>query len=371
MEQYNKELSCQTVRLEEVFLDPNNPRLATEGSKSYPLEATKNPKKQEQLLEEMCRFGVEELKNNIARAGFLKIDRIVLRPLSDGGYVVLEGNRRVAAMKLLHREHETGDVSLPEPVLKSIQEFEALVYTGADQEAAWMFQGLRHISGIRDWPPYQKAKLLVDQMESAGLGFGEVGEMFGVSTFQAGQWVRSFHAFRQMKDECEDYRARLTPSQFAYVMELFGKSNRALRDWLEWDEQRRKFRNSDRLEKFVSWIVPATTEEEAEDVKAIRTTTDVRTVNRWLTEAPDVFRQFEGGGASFSDCEASFARNQAEKEYSEGGLSDLIDEAGRFSRRLAGMPLIPAVEQRQRVINACKELIRVCRRVIRELGKAK
>ncbi|MCP4108235.1 MAG: hypothetical protein GY749_22270, partial [Desulfobacteraceae bacterium] len=67
---------------------------------------------------------------------------------------------------------------LPEDVLYSVTDIECLEYIGTDAKASWIFQGLRHISGITDWSPFNKAKLLVEQIENDNLTLTRVGERF-------------------------------------------------------------------------------------------------------------------------------------------------------------------------------------------------
>ena len=50
--------------------------------------------------------GVTELQYSILRNGFLPLDRIVVRPISgsNGKYVVVEGTRRLAALRFLRQQ---------------------------------------------------------------------------------------------------------------------------------------------------------------------------------------------------------------------------------------------------------------------------
>jgi hypothetical protein len=87
---------------------------------------------------------------------------------------VLEGNRRLAAVKHILRnrqKYETPDNkakidSLTRiPVLK----FPSVTSAGANQEAAQrIYLGLRHLLGYREWPPLSKAKFLHSEIRSVG-----------------------------------------------------------------------------------------------------------------------------------------------------------------------------------------------------------
>lgn len=67
--------------------------------------------------------------------------------------------------------------------------------------------------------------------------------------------IRSYYGFQQAKED-EDYGELLIPfDHFGFFSEIiFVKSE--LRDkWLSWDDNERRFRNTENLNKFVSWIV--------------------------------------------------------------------------------------------------------------------
>lgn len=111
---YNDQLEERQVEISSVFLDPNNPRFWSEQTKiSNEVPDSKVPEDVHQLraFDRIKNHGLEELKNSILRNGFLPLDRIVVRELVglSGSYVVIEGNRRLAALKWLRRRNRTGD----------------------------------------------------------------------------------------------------------------------------------------------------------------------------------------------------------------------------------------------------------------------
>lgn len=197
--------------------------------------------------------------------GFLPIDRVVLRSIGDGNFLVMEGNRRICAAKEITGYSDEGS-QLDESIMETLKIVPCLQYEGSgDQErAAWVFQGLRHVTGIAEWPAFNKAKLLVDQMEEEGMSFTEVGKSFGLSAFGAAQWVRGYYAFRQARDETE-FGGYINEQMYPYFQELFGRSSIALKDWLRWDDSEKKFEDQSNLNEFVSWFFPVDLEEAAEE----------------------------------------------------------------------------------------------------------
>ena len=162
------------VSSDQLLLDPNNPRLARnfgfdgnipigkcaelqsdiEKLFNVPVEKTAQEETDELLndddeLQSDDFFAIDELKESIRNIGFVVIQNIVVRsvPNSDK-YIVIEGNRRVASIKAVLREHQKalpGDVKWrieDESILKSeewnIRGYDAIVpYYNFDKCKVW------------------------------------------------------------------------------------------------------------------------------------------------------------------------------------------------------------------------------------------
>ena len=197
------ELKPERIPLDQIYLDPNNPRFTATGWVFVPdeeilLEATQDAARQRLVRE----FGVGKLRINMEVNGFPPINQVVVRELGKEKFVVLEGNRRICAAQLIG-PHDADGVGINERVRESLQEITCLVYTGEDQEASWIIQGLRHITGLLDWSSYNKARLLVEQMEADDLTLGEIGRRFGLTAHGAGQWMRGYFTFRQAREKSD------------------------------------------------------------------------------------------------------------------------------------------------------------------------
>ena len=164
------------THIDNLFLDPNNPRFVSPEWEYISEDNIMKPAIQDNFTGKLISgFGIEKLASNIKINGFLKIDRVVVKKINgtEDKYVVLEGNRRICASKMICDFAKTNS-ELPDDVVDSVTNIECLEYIGTDPKAAWIFQGLRHISGITDWPPFNKAKLLVEQMASDDLTLTQV-----------------------------------------------------------------------------------------------------------------------------------------------------------------------------------------------------
>lgn len=247
-----KDFLEKKIELKDIFLDPNNPRFSTESEGQTPDSKVQEDSVQQKSLEKMMRYSLEDLKESIKKVGFVQIDKVVVRPLKTGGFVVVEGNRRIAALKSL--EKEINEIQLDDDVRKTIFSFNVIVYTGNEKDIAWIIQGLRHISGIRNWPSYQQAEVLVKLAHEKKIRVREAANIVGIKPPNAARLVRAWHGYQEAKND-EDFGQYVRPDNFSYFDEvIFTKP--VLQDWLKWDEKENRFCDPANLKKFLSWIFP-------------------------------------------------------------------------------------------------------------------
>jgi hypothetical protein len=248
------------VKLEDVLLDPNNPRFAELGEEAIvvPYNRYKEEKIQKQAYDRMKdkNFDVVELRDTIKSLGFLPMDRIVVSKweINDSNkYVTIEGNRRIAALKWLIELHEIGRETFTQEQLDNFKKLNVLLLDNkiAPEEAKLILPGLRHISGIKAWGPYQQAKV-VHTLRSSGKSPQEAAQSVGLKTRRANLLWRSYLALEQMKND-EEYSEHTNPKQYSYFEEVFNKPN--MRNWLKWDDIKKEFTENERLREFYSWIV--------------------------------------------------------------------------------------------------------------------
>ncbi len=174
------------VSLDDLYLDPNNPRFA----KSLNLDATVPDEKVAAVQEGVRRlfvidgaaaqnadddeeteediFNIADLVNSMKELGFIPIDQVVVRKLSDGSskYVVIEGNRRICSAKYLAALPLPTDPQKRLPLesaratLKNIDVL--LLVTEGLSEAVIHDQigvvlGLRHFGAVLEWGLLAKA----------------------------------------------------------------------------------------------------------------------------------------------------------------------------------------------------------------------
>lgn len=251
--------------MEHLLLDPNNPRFSELGDELLSIAETRfaDDKVQQNTFDKMRdpTFDVGELRDTIKSLGFLPMDRVVVRKWkgahADGKarYVVVEGNRRITALKWLVDLHEIGKETFSQERLANFTRIEALLLDEqfAPESATLILPGLRHVSGVKEWGPYQKAKA-VHALRKTGLSAQEAAQSLGLSTRAANTSYRCFLALEAMKID-EEFGEFADPKMYSYFEEI--QKRPTVRDWLAWSDEAERFTNEDRLREFYSWITPS------------------------------------------------------------------------------------------------------------------
>ena len=149
------------IPYDELLLDYNNPRLPEE------LQGSSQP----QILEYLSDNAVlDELARSYVNNGFFQHEHLIVTP-DDGSFVVLEGNRRLAALKILLEDDDAQeaevrfalDDDLTEEIRSTLLELPAFVVE--DRSEVRKYLGFRHIGGIKTWSAEAKARYLADEVE--------------------------------------------------------------------------------------------------------------------------------------------------------------------------------------------------------------
>ncbi len=146
---------------EDLYLDPRNPRIALEFQGSWSIEDILNPNIQERLLETLQHnYHIEKLMQSIREMGFQEgMGSFLVKEVSPDKYIVLEGNRRTAAIKLLLKDPEMRESFSSIPVSK-FQYTDNETYT--EDEVISCYLARIHIDGPEEWGAMEKAKFVYD-----------------------------------------------------------------------------------------------------------------------------------------------------------------------------------------------------------------
>lgn len=113
------------LALDEIALDPNNPRIAPKPAPGYDEpDLIFDEARQDQLVKEVyTKYKAADLEGSIIEQGWTPVDQILVwRHPSGRGHIVVEGNTRVSLLKLL-----------PERLARELKRLDRLVKAGAPQ----------------------------------------------------------------------------------------------------------------------------------------------------------------------------------------------------------------------------------------------
>jgi hypothetical protein len=303
-------------------------------------------------------FDVSELKDTIKTLGFLPMDRMVVRKwkgstATDAKYVVIEGNRRLTALRWILGLHDIGKESFSEEQLKNFRTVECLLLSesASATAATLILPGLRHVSGIKEWGPYQKAKA-VHALRKSGLSSQDAAQSLGLSTRAANAAYKCFLALEQMKND-EEFGEHANPRMYSYFEEVFKRPN--VRTWLNWSDESESFVEEDRVKEFYSWIVPGN---EDSEVPKLPEAKSIRELSGIL-EDENSMKIFRGADGSLSRALAKFEVDHPEDWFPKvtsatAAIKSLTPET---LRGIDESTLASLVELQERIAQALKDRI--------------
>lgn len=140
--------------IDELHFDPENPRLP---------DRLKGAADQQVLEYLLLECGLVELMLSIGEKGYFSGEPLLVVSRTSGGYTVVEGNRRLGALKLLASDglapvkpnevRQARETTRHKPKSVPTLQFNA-------RSDILSYLGYRHITGIKEWGPLAKARYL-------------------------------------------------------------------------------------------------------------------------------------------------------------------------------------------------------------------
>ena len=197
-----RQATGQDLRLKtaKLLLDDENPRLAA--SKDGASDQAHLTAK---LWTEMA---ADEIALSIANNGFFPEERLFViarnareREGPNKKYIVVEGNRRLTAVRVLlddelrnHlRAHELP--RLTDAQKSALRELPVSVYR--NREELWQYFGFRHINGPKPWDSYSKAIYISEVHEEYGISLDRIAHSIGDRHSTVARLYRGLKIFEQ------------------------------------------------------------------------------------------------------------------------------------------------------------------------------
>ena len=187
--------------LSTFYFDPKNPRLAR-------FTQDKNTSQRE-IYDLLRDWSLEELATSFLESGYWVHEAVLctLEEQEDGEehLVVIEGNRRIAALRRLQATFRGEEKSRKwTTLINGVEEptnlFECVPYILiANRQDIDAFLGFRHVTGIKEWAPPEKAQFISKLIEDRGYSYREVMRKIGSKTPVVERHYVAYCILRQME----------------------------------------------------------------------------------------------------------------------------------------------------------------------------
>jgi len=263
----NKKIS---TNLKNFYLDPNNYRFVDHKDYKKVVQKDVLDEKVQQRTRNFIsgknREGVKDLLNSFRANGFLEVDVIQLKDLGDNKYLVLEGNRRVTALKILKEDYDNGlDIGKFSP--ETFKKVPSFIHENEDDATHRIIMGLKHISGNKKWPAINQAQLIYDYLEphwSDGTYYDEeinLCESLGITKVKLRNSQRAYHLILEYKES--DYGDQFSSDMYYTFAEITKRPS--IKRWIEWDDDSYSSKNEENALRLFSWLSQREEQDEIED----------------------------------------------------------------------------------------------------------
>lgn len=192
------------AKVDDLYLDPTNPRLGRRVASAKLA--------QDKVLDAMKDWTLDELATSFLESGYWPQEAVIVvrEPLyGTERIVVVEGNRRLAALKLLKQAFDGAPSSSRWRELILGQElpkhfFDEIPYIEvASRKDVSAYLGFRHVTGIKEWNPAEKAQYIAKLIEEENLSYDDVRRKIGSKTPTVRQHYIAYRLLLQMDDHDE------------------------------------------------------------------------------------------------------------------------------------------------------------------------
>ncbi|MGI4779091.1 MAG: AAA family ATPase [Janthinobacterium lividum] len=257
--------NLRRVGLRSLFLDPNNFRIIHEPDQRQVLDAdVKNRDVMQRTMRLLCgdkNQSIQDLIESFKANGYLRVDQILVRDLPSGGMLVVEGNRRVAALKFLQQEYDSKGIDLGQLSPETFSQVPVVRYTDGDEVHHLTLMALKHISGNKKWGEWNQAQLLESLHKTHGLGEDEICKRIGISKVELRRSLRALSMVAEYQNS--DYGDQFDEAMFPIFRHAVRSA--ALKDWLDWDDGDRQIHNTANRDFFFSLLSSEPMEEQDDD----------------------------------------------------------------------------------------------------------
>lgn len=234
----NKQKDVELIDLSELHFDPENPRFSRLYGAQHQPEA--------EVVERMVsNENVQELMGSIGEQDYFNGEPLLVAVRAEGGYTVVEGNRRLAALKLLSgafgKDPLPSITALRDTAKHTPTEIPCIVFQ--KRRDILRYLGYRHITGAKKWDSLSKARYISQLRDEFFSGIAneemlkaiakEIGSKKGyVAQMLTGLAVyddaksHDFYGLQHVNDEDVDFSLLTTALSYTDISEYVGLDSR-------------------------------------------------------------------------------------------------------------------------------------------------
>ena len=157
--------------VEDLLLDSQNPRLTGDEELS-----------QDELAEKLWReYAVDEIAMSIAANGYFRHEPLFVDD-SSGQLVVIEGNRRLVAVKVLTEPELRVRLRVPDfddLAADLIEELSSIPIIRRGRKDVWQYVGFKHVNGPQPWQSSAKAQYIAWVHNDLGVPLDQIARQIG------------------------------------------------------------------------------------------------------------------------------------------------------------------------------------------------
>jgi ParB-like chromosome segregation protein Spo0J len=183
---------------------------------------------------------LEELIQSICNNTYLNLEPLIVWRGNTEKYTVLEGNRRLAAIKLIKNRELAREckISLPTEIAQSVLDSieKVSVWYVREKNDAQAFIGFKHINGPYRWDAYAKARFVADwykKEKSSGLTIESIAKQLGDDNDTIRAYISAVLVLEQAEQESLfDIKDRYNRGRFAFSHLYTALNRNEYRDFL-------------------------------------------------------------------------------------------------------------------------------------------
>ena len=206
------------VPVDNLLFDFDNPRLTVEGD-------IKTDKDMVRILWQ--NMAIDEIVDSISANGFFREEPLIAIPKETGKtdpqkdkFIVVEGNRRLAAVRLLldkDLQREVGAKDIPAVDHKLREDLQRLpVGVYGERRQVWAYLGFRHINGPKPWDALGKAQFVARVYEDQGVDLTQIAKQIGDRNVTVKRLYRGFTLLRQAETQAKFDREDAKANRFFF-----------------------------------------------------------------------------------------------------------------------------------------------------------